>query len=86
MAPTRTCVGCRRRAAKDELVRLVRTPAGEVRWDPAGTVPGRGAYICLDVRCFRAARQRKRLARALRAGIDAREIDRLEEELVGRGA
>ena len=36
--PRRTCVGCRETAAKSELVRVVRTPGGEVRIDPSGKV------------------------------------------------
>ena len=49
-APRRTCVGCRTTRAKPELRRFVVTPAG-VTADPTQTLPGRGAYVCPDIRC-----------------------------------
>lgn len=74
----RTCVGCRRRRSKDELLRIVRAPDGGVHLDPEGSAPGRGAYVCPDVGCFdRGAR--KRLGRALRTALDAGTL-----ELLGR--
>ncbi|WP_435877653.1 YlxR family protein, partial [Streptomyces halstedii] len=42
--PERTCVGCRERAAKSELLRTV-VDEGDVLPDPRGTLPGRGAYV-----------------------------------------
>lgn len=82
----RTCVGCRRRRSRGELVRLVRTPGGEVRLDAGATEPGRGAYVCPDADCLR--RARKKLVGALRADrVDFAEIDHAFEELEGvRGA
>jgi len=51
--------------SREDLVRLVRTPAGAVALDVAGTAPGRGAYVCRDEECLE--RARRRLAGALRA-------------------
>ena len=53
--PQRTCVGCRTVRPKRELIRVVRRPTGEIEVDFTGKVPGRGAYICPDVECLRAA-------------------------------
>jgi predicted RNA-binding protein YlxR (DUF448 family) len=82
----RTCVGCRSRAPKRELVRIARAPHG-ARVDPDGTAPGRGAYVHRDGACVRAALGKGTLARALRVGLDQDELARLEgriEEVVQR--
>lgn len=77
----RTCVGCRRRRSKDELLRFARAPGGGVHLDPGGNAPGRGAYVCPDVRCFDEGARRKRLGRALRTSLDAETLERLREAL-----
>jgi predicted RNA-binding protein YlxR (DUF448 family) len=64
--PTRTCVVCRRSAAKGALHRIVRSPDGAVRYDPSGTAPGRGAYLCGQRSCLEAAGRRRALQRTLR--------------------
>ncbi|MGZ4131781.1 MAG: YlxR family protein [Actinomycetota bacterium] len=68
-APERTCVGCRIVAPKPALVRVVRSPAGVVAVDPAGTAPGRGAYVHRDTACVEAGLRKGGLARSLRAGL-----------------
>lgn len=67
--PTRTCVGCRTQRGKKELVRVVRTPEGEVVLDPTGKRSGRGAYLCPRVECLADARKSKALERALEKEI-----------------
>ena len=66
--PLRTCVGCRRRRPRHELVRLVAGAAGAVILDIPARAPGRGAYLCRDsgVICLRAAQRRRSLSRSLR--------------------
>src|SRR6266496_4104801 len=64
--PTRTCVVCRSSAAKGALHRIVRSPDGAVRYDPSGTAPGRGAYVCGEPNCLELAGKRRALQRALR--------------------
>ncbi|HUU55483.1 MAG TPA: YlxR family protein [Armatimonadota bacterium] len=63
--PQRSCVACRQVRPKRELLRVVRTPEGEVRVDAAGKASGRGAYVCRDERCAQQAVKQKKLARAL---------------------
>ncbi len=63
--PVRTCVGCRERAAKSELLRVV-AGAGVLIPDPAGRLPGRGASIHLDPRCVDLAEKRRAFGRSLR--------------------
>ncbi|MBI1961808.1 MAG: YlxR family protein [Candidatus Rokubacteria bacterium] len=64
--PGRTCLGCREVREKRALVRLVRRASGEVVADPAGRLPGRGAYVCPDGACLERGLERKRLAHAFR--------------------
>ena len=77
--PTRTCVGCRERAARYHLVRLVRDARGVLAVDPHGRSPGRGAWVH-DLRaCVDEAISDARLSRALRAKVAL--ADRLWEKL-----
>jgi predicted RNA-binding protein YlxR (DUF448 family) len=71
--PQRTCVGCRRVAGQDELVRIVSGEDGTVR---AGrTRPGRGAWLCADSPvCLQLAVRRRALPRALRTSVDAEAV------------
>ncbi|HEX2234664.1 MAG TPA: YlxR family protein [Actinomycetota bacterium] len=65
--PVRTCVGCRTRRPRAELVRVVRAPDGAVALERSRGAPGRGAYLCADGRrCLEEALRSGRLARALR--------------------
>jgi uncharacterized protein len=61
----RTCVGCRARAAKSDLLRVVGRD-GEIVPDPRVRLPGRGAYLHLSQKCFEQAERRRAFARALR--------------------
>ena len=67
--PMRMCAGCRIRAPKRELIRVVRTPAGEVIADAREKAPGRGAYICRNVDCFKKIRKSRALERMLEVAI-----------------
>jgi predicted RNA-binding protein YlxR (DUF448 family) len=67
--PIRTCVGCRTERPKKELVRIVRTPEGEVVYDATGKRSGRGAYICPNLECLALAKKSKALERALEQTI-----------------
>ncbi|NLA26243.1 MAG: YlxR family protein, partial [Firmicutes bacterium] len=63
--PLRICVGCREKKPKQELLRLVRTPQGEILLDRGGKVSGRGAYICRRTSCLGKALKGKRLEKNL---------------------
>lgn len=79
--PVRTCVGCRTERGKRELVRVVRTPEGEVVLDATGKRSGRGAYLCPRRECLAAARKSKSLERALEREIPAEVWDKLAQGL-----
>ena len=66
---------------KRELIRIVRTPEGEILPDSTGKRNGRGAYICPDVQCVQKARKGRRLEKAFECSIPAEIYDRLETEI-----
>ncbi len=76
-APERLCVGCRQRARKDMLLRIVRTTDGALDVDPSGSASGRGAYVHRDPGCVEAAFARDGLTRTLKAGGGRDGADRL---------
>ncbi|MEO8423057.1 MAG: YlxR family protein [Actinomycetota bacterium] len=85
-SPERTCVGCRAKASKRDLVRVVRVREGEAVFDPSGSAPGRGAYVHPDIGCFEAAMVSRAFDRALRTGLTADAAARLRtgsERLMG---
>ncbi len=77
------CAGCGEMKPKRELVRIVKSPEGEISLDLTGRKPGRGAYICRDADCLKAARKARRLEKAFSCKIPEEIYDRLEEELLG---
>jgi predicted RNA-binding protein YlxR (DUF448 family) len=76
-APERTCVGCRGKAPKAALIRLVRGLDGRVEIDERAVAPGRGAYLHRDRSCVEAALRKGALARAMRTGVGPEEVGRL---------
>ncbi len=66
---------------KKELIRVVKSPEGELSLDTTGRKPGRGAYVCPNIDCLRTARKAKRLEKAFSCPIPAEVYDRMEEEL-----
>jgi len=84
--PERTCVGCRGKAGRRELLRLVRSADGAVRADPTGSAPGRGAYVHRDAGCVDLALTKGSLGRALRTGLGPEEAARLRRDIEGESA
>ena len=80
--PLRMCTGCGEMKPKKELVRVVKSPEGEISLDITGRKPGRGAYVCPNPDCLKAARKARRLEKAFSGPIPAEVYDRLEEELL----
>lgn len=67
--PLRTCIACRQGEAKRKLVRIVRTPGGEVRVDSTGKLSGRGAYLCPNRSCWDLALKKRIIEHALHAAL-----------------
>ena len=83
--PQRQCVGCREMKEKKSLLRVVKSPEGEVSLDFGGKKPGRGAYVCHDVECLKKCRKQKRIDRSLEVNIPDEVWDALEKELAENG-
>lgn len=81
--PQRQCLGCREMKAKRDLIRVVRSPEGEISLDFRGKKPGRGAYLCSDPQCLKRARKSKALERAFSLPIPDDVYDALEQEMEG---
>ena len=80
--PMRMCTGCGEMRPKQELVRVVRSPDGDISVDLTGKKPGRGAYICRDPECLRLSRKKRRLERAFSCAIADEVYEKLEKELI----
>ena len=81
--PLRMCTGCGEMKPKQEMVRVVKSPEGEIFLDLTGKKPGRGAYVCRNVQCLNAARKARRFEKAFSCKIPDEVYDRMEEELLG---
>lgn len=75
--PMRTCIVTREKCEKMDLVRVVRTPDGNVEVDLTGKKNGRGAYLKKDLEVFERAKTSKILERVLEIKIN----DEFYEEL-----
>ena len=79
--PMRQCLGCREMKPKRELIRVVRSPEGEISLDFKGKAPGRGAYICTAPACLKQAIKAKALERAFSTQIPEAVYEKLNEEM-----
>lgn len=78
--PMRMCTGCREMHPKAELIRVVKTPDGEIKLDIAGRANGRGAYLCKKPECLKRAEKSNALARAFEMNVASEIYERLEKE------
>ena len=67
--PMRQCLGCREMKPKRELIRVVRSPSGEITLDFKGKAQGRGAYLCPQAECLKKAARSRALERSLETAI-----------------
>ena len=79
--PIRKCTGCGEHFAKNELIRVLRTPEGEICIDFHGKKSGRGAYICKNPACLKKARKSRRIESSLECAISEELYEKMEEEL-----
>ena len=79
--PMRMCVACREMKPKKELIRVVRSPEGEISLDTTGKKSGRGAYVCPNAECLRLARKSRKLEKSFSCRISDEVYDNMEREL-----
>ena len=79
--PLRKCVGCGEMKPKKELVRIVRSPEGEISVDLTGKKNGRGTYICNSPACLTKAQKERRLERAFASAIAPEVYEALLKEI-----
>ena len=80
--PMRMCTGCREMKPKRELMRIVKTPNGEIKADATGKLNGRGAYICKSPECFKKLNKARLLDRVFKTPVPQEVYAKIEEELV----
>lgn len=77
----RRCNGCNEQKPKNELIRVVKSPEGEISLDLKGKASGRGAYICNDLSCLQKARKSRRIDRTFEMTIPDEVYNSLEEQI-----
>lgn len=81
--PQRSCVSCRTVRDKNELLRVVVTPDGDVVYDPTGKLAGRGAYLCRNEECITAElKKAAKLSKGLKKPLTEEEIKALAKSLL----
>ena len=79
--PMRQCTGCREMKPKRDLIRVVRSPEGDISIDFKGKKPGRGAYVCPDEACLKKAVKSKALERAFGVAVPDEIYEILKEQM-----
>lgn len=79
--PMRMCTGCREMKPKGTLIRIVKTPEGEIRLDRTGKLNGRGAYVCKSAECLKKVQKSGALSRTFETQVPDEVFYQLEKEL-----
>jgi predicted RNA-binding protein YlxR (DUF448 family) len=79
--PMRQCGGCGEMKPKRQLVRVVRSPEGDISLDLTGRKNGRGSYICKSIDCFNMAVKRKSFFRAFGENLSEETVNNILKEL-----
>lgn len=77
--PMRTCIGCQCKKPKKEMIRIIRTPEGNIEIDKTGKKSGRGAYLCGNVECLDIALRKNNLNRSLKQDIPLETLNELRK-------
>ena len=77
-AALRTCVACRKKANKEEFIKVVKTPDG-VKVDASGRSDGRGAYVCKNGECVALAKKKRAFDRSFKGKVSEEVYEELEK-------
>ncbi len=83
--PLRMCIGCREMKAKKDLIRVVKSPLGDIGTDMKGKAPGRGAYLCPNRVCLDKAAKNRLLEKAFEQRIDPEVYENLKTQWIEGG-
>lgn len=79
--PLRRCTACYEMKEKNKLIRVVKNDMGEFCIDVLGKKPGRGAYICSDIKCFEKAQKTRGLERSFKSSVPKEIYELVKKEL-----
>lgn len=79
--PIRKCIACNEHFEKKSLIRVVRTPEGNIVLDDTGKQNGRGAYVCRSQTCLNQVLTKKNLQRVFSCQIEEALIEALKAKL-----
>ena len=82
--PARRCIACNEQKEKNELLRIVRTPEGNIEIDLTGKKNGRGAYICKSEECLKKVIKSKKLERTFEKEITQELYDNVRGVIIGK--
>lgn len=80
--PLRQCVGCMEMKEKKSMMRVLKTPEGEIVLDVTGKKNGRGAYLCKCMECLKKAQKNKGLERSFKMSLSSEIYAGLEKEFM----
>lgn len=78
--PQRMCIICRKMFPKNELIRIVKSPEGEIFIDESGKKSGRGAYVCKSEECIIKCNKTKAIEKNFKKIIDKNIYNKIEEK------
>ena len=78
--PMRMCIGCREMKPKQELMRVVKSPQGDISLDLTGKKNGRGAYVCKNIDCIKKAEKHKAFNHNFGITVDSKVYDEILKE------
>ena len=81
---TRTCISCRAKKDKKELIRIVKNKDGVIKVDLSQRLEGRGAYICEDKICFDKIQKLNRLKSTIKISVDNKKYEELRGVIFDR--
>lgn len=80
--PLRQCVGCMEMKEKKSMMRVLKTPEGDIVLDTTGKKNGRGAYLCKSMECLKKAQKNKGLERSFKMSLSNEIYAGLEKEFM----
>ncbi|MDR0978766.1 MAG: YlxR family protein [Lachnospiraceae bacterium] len=81
--PQRTCMGCRAKNSKQELIRILKSKDGIITIDKTGKLDGRGAYICDNMNCLEKVIKSRNLEKVLKVKISEEIYNNLRGVIIG---